>query len=115
VLIADDGRSAADVLGMFFQMEGMDVVVTYDGQEAVDAAEKFKPDMVFMDLGMPRMDGFEAARRISQRFPAAKLVALSGWGRDEDRKKSAEAGFTEHLVKPVSPQDLRAALERLGS
>ncbi|MDB6077831.1 MAG: chemotaxis protein methyltransferase CheR, partial [Akkermansiaceae bacterium] len=115
VLVADDGRSAADVLGMFFQMEGMDVMVTYDGQEAVDAAEKFEPDLVFMDLGMPRMDGFEAARRISQRFPAAKLVALSGWGRDEDRKKSAEAGFTEHLVKPVSPQDLRAALERLGA
>jgi PAS domain S-box-containing protein len=113
VLIADDGKAAADVMGMFFQMEGLDTVVAYDGEEAVEKARSFRPDLVFLDLGMPKLDGFGAARRISLLLPQTQLVALSGWGREEDKRRSAEAGFMMHLVKPVKPDDLRSVVADL--
>jgi CheY-like chemotaxis protein len=115
VLVVDDGKSSADILAMFFEMEGKDVAVAYDGEAAVASATERMPDLILMDLGMPRMDGFEAARRIRQLPGGADvtLIALSGWGRDDDRRQSREAGFDEHLVKPVSPVDLRGLLERL--
>ncbi len=112
VLVADDGRSAADILGLFFRMEGMEPRVVYDGVEAVEAARSFSPAMVLLDLGMPRMDGFEAARQIRRFLPHAAIVALSGWGDEEDRRRTAAAGFDEHLVKPVSPEDLRTVIAK---
>jgi len=112
VLVVDDGRNAADILAMFFQMEGFDTAVAYDGAQAVDVARNFDPDLVCMDLGMPRMDGFEAAREIRRSGKSPTLVALSGWGAESDRRRSAEAGFDIHLVKPVKPDDLRALIAR---
>ncbi|QJE97364.1 hybrid sensor histidine kinase/response regulator [Luteolibacter luteus] len=115
VLVVDDGRSTADILGMFFEMEGREVRVAYDGADAVELAKSFAPDLILMDLGMPRMDGFEAARHI-RALPSGDgitMVALSGWGQEKDRRLSREAGFDEHLVKPVSPIDLRELLEIL--
>ncbi len=114
VLVVDDGKNTADILALFFRLEGMEVEVAYDGQEALDLAEDFLPDLVFMDLGMPRVDGFEAARRMRNDRPSVILIALSGWGRDEDKERSAEAGFDDHLIKPVSPEDLRKVLRTFG-
>lgn len=113
VMVVDDGRSAADVLAMFLDLEGMETAVAYDGEEAVARAAEFHPDLVFMDLGMPRMDGFEAARIIRARQKNVILIALSGWGRDEDKRRANEAGFDGHAVKPVTPDDLRRFLKLL--
>jgi PAS domain S-box-containing protein len=110
VVIADDSRSAADIMGMFFRMEGFETAVAYDGEEAVVQARALCPDLVVLDLGMPKIDGFEACKRIRKLFPQAVMVALSGWGSREDRRRTSDAGFDEHLVKPVSPDDLRTFL-----
>ena len=115
VLVADDGRNAADILALFFQMEGMETSVAYDGEEAVNAAASFSPDFAFLDLGMPKLDGYEAARRIRRMYPRVVLAALSGWGGEDDRRRSAEAGFDIHLLKPAKPDDLRDVLQRLGA
>ncbi|RYD20987.1 MAG: hybrid sensor histidine kinase/response regulator, partial [Verrucomicrobiaceae bacterium] len=114
VMVVDDGKSTVQVISLFLQMEGMQTSVAYDGEEAIRIASEFKPDMVFMDLGMPKMNGFEAARHLRAAHPDALLIALSGWGRDEDRIKSKEAGFDGHAVKPVAPDDLRKYLAMLG-
>jgi CheY-like chemotaxis protein len=83
-----------------------------DGLEAVATAESFRPDIVLMDLGMPRLDGYEAAKRIRQApwGRALTLVATSGWGQEEHRRRSREAGFDHHLVKPVDVASLRSIL-----
>src|SRR6478752_7087258 len=107
VLIADDGRNAADILALFFQMEGLEAAVAYDGEEAVRIAKLFQPDLILMDLGMPVMSGYEAARLMRNQQNDVLLVALSGWGADEDRRRSSDAGFDLHLLKPVAPADLR--------
>jgi PAS domain S-box-containing protein len=107
VLVADDGRNAADILALFFQMEGMETAVAYDGDEAVEIAKSFQPDLILMDLGMPVMSGYEAARVMRNHLKNVVLVALSGWGADDDRRRSSDAGFDLHLLKPVAPADLR--------
>ncbi len=112
VLVVDDGKNAADMLALFFRLEGMEVAVAYDGKAGVEKARDFVPDLVMMDLGMPVMDGMEAARQMRSENIGGTLVALSGWGRDEDKQRSAEAGFHHHVVKPVSPDDLRAIVQR---
>lgn len=114
VLVADDGKNAADILAMFFQMEGMETAVAYDGRQAVESARSFAPHLICLDLGMPLLDGFEAARLIRKMHPAAVIAALSGWGSEDDRRRTAEAGFDAHLVKPVKPDDLRELLARYG-
>ncbi|MCW1883566.1 PAS domain S-box protein [Luteolibacter flavescens] len=111
VVIADDSRAAADIMGMFFHMEGFEVEVAYDGEDAVARAKSFQPDLVVLDLGMPKIDGFEACKRIRAMLPQAVVVALSGWGSRDDRRRSSDAGFDEHLVKPVAPDDLRTVLD----
>lgn len=112
VLVADDGKSAADILAMFFRLEGMETATAYDGGSAVEIAESFKPGLVCLDLGMPVMNGYDAARRIRAIVPDAVIVALSGWGGAEDRRRSAAAGFDAHLLKPVQPADLREVISR---
>jgi PAS domain S-box-containing protein len=117
VLIVEDAKSTADILAMFFELEGREVDVACDGEEAVRKVALSLPELILMDLGMPRMDGFEAARKI-RALPGGEgliLVALSGWGQPQDRVRSREAGFDEHLVKPVSPSDLRQLLQRLDA
>jgi PAS domain S-box-containing protein len=114
VLVVEDGKTTADILAMFFEVEGFEVSVAYDGVEALEKVAETMPDLILMDLGMPRMDGFEAARRIRS-LPGGgevTMVALSGWGREQDKQRSGAAGFDDHLVKPVSPADLRLLLTR---
>ncbi|QJE98737.1 PAS domain-containing hybrid sensor histidine kinase/response regulator [Luteolibacter luteus] len=110
VLVADDAPNTADILCMFFELEGMHTRVAYDGLQAVESATAFRPDLVCLDLGMPQLDGFEAARRIRESQPGVVIIALSGWGSESDHARTKEAGFDFHLVKPVKPEDLRQIL-----
>jgi PAS domain S-box-containing protein len=114
VLVVDDHADAADSLAVLLRMEGHDVRVARNGPAAVEAAQADPPDVVLLDLGMPGMDGFEVARRLRQ-GPAAKtfIAALTGWGQEEDRRRTREAGFDHHLVKPADPDDLRELLARI--
>jgi CheY-like chemotaxis protein len=105
VLVVDDNRDAAISLSMLVEMLGHDVRTAHDGVEAVDMAGEFYPDLVLLDLGMPRMDGYEACRRMREQPGGADMtvIAVTGWGQEEDRRKSQLAGFDRHLVKPVAP------------
>jgi CheY-like chemotaxis protein len=109
VLVADDDREAADVLAEVMRTLGCDAQVAYDGDEAVTLARRYRPHLAILDLGMPRMNGYEAARRIraEPRASGVRIVALSGWGRAEDRRQAVEAGFDQHLVKPARIEDLQ--------
>jgi PAS domain S-box-containing protein len=103
VLVVDDNRDSAKTLSMLLGLMGHQTRAAHDGLEAVDAAAAFGPDVIFLDLGLPKLDGYDACRRIRQlpqghRFT---IVALTGWGQDDDRRRTAEAGFNDHLVKPV--------------
>ncbi|RYD46736.1 MAG: hybrid sensor histidine kinase/response regulator, partial [Verrucomicrobiaceae bacterium] len=112
ILVADDSRNAADILAMFLRMEGYEVAVAYDGEEAVQIAGHFTPRLAFLDLGMPRLNGLEAAKSLRTSFPDITLIALSGWGAEDDRRRTTDAGFDLHLVKPSRPEDIRQALSR---
>ncbi len=110
VLVVEDGKGVAEVMAMFFEMEGMETAVAFDGVEAVDTAEAFQPHLICMDLSMPRMDGIEAARRIREKSIDVVIVALCGWDDEDSRRRTAEAGFNEHLTKPLTPDVLRKML-----
>jgi CheY-like chemotaxis protein len=112
VLVADDNVDAAATLAALLEIAGHTVRVVHDGAAAVEEAARFQPDLVFLDIGMPLMDGYEAARRLRQ-LPAldgVMLVALTGWGTEEDRARSRAAGFDRHLLKPALPDDVEAVL-----
>jgi signal transduction histidine kinase len=115
ILVADDNRDAAETLATILRLEGNEVDIAYDGADAVSAMSKFQPDVVLMDLGMPKLDGYAAARAIRSvaRGASVVLIAISGWGGDVDRQLSQEAGFDRHLVKPVVPSELLAVLSSL--
>jgi PAS domain S-box-containing protein len=115
VLVADDNVDAATSLALLLQIEGHEVMVVYDGADAVDQVSKFRPDIVILDIGMPRMDGLEAARRIRSMSDGEHLplVAVTGWGQPADRERTRNAGFDAHLVKPVEGSELQALLTRL--
>ena len=112
VLVVDDNLDSAESLSLLLELMGHTVRTAHDGEEALAEADAFRPDLVLMDIGMPRMDGYEAARRLRQAPWAADtvLVALTGWGQDEDKRRSEEAGFDRHLIKPVDPTALEALL-----
>jgi PAS domain S-box-containing protein len=116
VLVVDDNRDAADTLSMLLEFMGnKEVKVANDGPAALAEMEAFRPDVVLLDIGMPGMDGNEVARRIRQQpqFAATRLVALTGWGQDEDRRRTQESGFDHHLTKPVDIAALQALLANL--
>ncbi len=115
ILVVDDNRDAVDSLTQLLRMLGNDVQAAYDGMEAVDAAARFRPEVVLLDIGLPRLNGFEAARRIREQ-PGGQgmvLIALTGWGQESDRKRSREAGFDQHLTKPVELETLQRLLADL--
>jgi PAS domain S-box-containing protein len=103
VLIVDDNRDAAASLALLLKLLGSDAQTANDGPSALEAAEAYRPDLVLLDLGMPGMSGFEVARRLREQpeLSAITLVALTGWGQEEDRRRTEAAGFDHHLVKPV--------------
>jgi CheY-like chemotaxis protein/two-component sensor histidine kinase len=112
ILVVDDNRDAADTLGLLLESDGAEVRVVYDGRAALAMAESFGPTSVLLDIGMPGMDGFEVARRLRQdeRFATLRIVALTGWGKDTDRRQTHNRGFSHHLTKPVSIEDLQQVL-----
>jgi CheY-like chemotaxis protein len=115
ILIVDDNHDAAATLGMLLSLAGQDVQTAADGAAALAAAAGWKPDLVFLDIGMPGMNGYEVARRLRQdsvgRTPL--LVAVTGWGQDDDRRRAHEAGFDHHLVKPIDFGELDRLLRSL--
>jgi PAS domain S-box-containing protein len=115
LLVVDDNQDAASSLAMLLRLHGHDVRVANDGALAIEAAQAFHPDVVFLDLGMPGMDGYEVARRM-RKMPELQntiLAALTGWGQKEDRRRTQEAGFDHHLVKPPEPKALEKLLAEL--
>ena len=115
ILVVDDNRDAATSLAMLLTMTGNTVRIAYDGAEAVDAAGEFRPQVVLLDIGLPKLNGYDAARAI-RREPWGQdmvLIAVTGWGQAEDKRRSAEAGFDQHMTKPVDPQCVMKLLAEL--
>ena len=113
ILIVDDNRDSADSLAMLFEITGSQTHLAHDGVEAIESIEKYRPEVVLLDIGLPKLDGHEVCRRVREQ-PWGKdiiIIALTGWGQEDDRRKSEEAGFNGHLVKPVDYDKLLALLE----
>ncbi|PYM44914.1 MAG: hypothetical protein DME16_19205 [Candidatus Rokuibacteriota bacterium] len=108
ILVVDDDVDGAETLAILLRVAGHDVQVAHDGPSTLKIAAAFLPEVVFLDVGMPGMDGFETARQLRQRVELAKvvLVALTGYGREEDRARATQAGFDHFLVKPAPPKVL---------
>jgi CheY-like chemotaxis protein len=112
VLIVDDNQDSADSLSMLLEITGNKTFQAHDGLEALDAVEKHRPEVVLLDIGLPKLDGHEVCRRI-RAMPWGRdiiIIALTGWGQEDDRRRSEEAGFNGHLVKPVDYDQLLALL-----
>lgn len=117
ILVVDDNVASAETLGLWLQMVGHVVRVVHDGPSAIDAAVEFVPDVVLLDIGLPGMNGYEVALKI-RGLPALRnvvLVAETGWGQQEDRRRSEAAGFHYHLVKPLDPDALQDLLMALAA
>ncbi len=116
ILIVDDNRDSADSLSMMLKILGNETRTAYDGEEAVAAANEFRPAVILLDIGLPKLNGYEVCRRVRQQQWGKELViiAQTGWGQDEDRKRTREAGFDQHIVKPVDPQVLKKLLADLS-
>src|SRR6185503_18474426 len=111
VLVADDNRDAADSLQRVLALFGHEVRVAYDGADALRLGQEFRPRVAVLDIGMPGTDGYEVARSFRKNLGnEVKLVALTGWGQDTDRRRALESGFDHHLTKPVDPGALNALL-----
>src|SRR5262245_29823053 len=115
VLLADDDRDGALTLAMLLQLEGYEVRTVHGGQEALDSAREFRPDVVLLDIGMPKITGYEAARRLRQRYgdDCPVLIAVTGWKQASDKILASLAGFDEHVAKPYDPSELIGLLRKL--
>lgn len=115
LLVVDDNRDAAESMSMLLEMWGHEVAYAYDGPSALKTAEQWQPEAVFLDIGLPGMDGYEVAERLRE-LPQAKgaiLIAITGYGQEDDRLRSQRAGIDHHLVKPVAPDALRSLIDSL--
>ncbi|MCE7065040.1 response regulator [Dyadobacter sp. CY326] len=114
ILVVDDNRDAATTLGMFLKVKGYQTHTRFSGQDALDAVEAHKPDLVILDLAMPDMDGYETATLIREKHgQSLSMIALSGYGQEEDKRRTAEVGFDAHLVKPVDFKSLMDMLDNV--
>lgn len=105
VLIVDDHPDAGQSLAMLLELAGNQPLVVYDGLTAIAEAERFRPELILLDIGMPRIDGYETCRRMRAQAwsTGVQVIALTGYGQEADRDRTREAGFDGHLVKPVDP------------
>jgi PAS domain S-box-containing protein len=112
ILIVDDNLDSAESLGLWLKLEGHDVHLVHEGLAAVDAARAFQPEVILLDIGLPDIDGYEVAERLRRELclDGVRLIALTGYGQDEDRRRCYDAGFDEHLIKPVDPATLETLL-----
>jgi CheY-like chemotaxis protein len=117
ILIADDNNDALESLATLLQLNGHEVYTATNGGTALQCVERQRPEVVLLDIGMPILDGYEVAKRIRQQPWGQRitLVALTGWGQDSDRRRSRDAGFDSHLVKPLDLETLTELLARLPS
>jgi len=112
ILVADDNRDAAESLALLLKLEGHDVTVVHDGREALAAFDALEPEVALLDIGMPELNGYEVAKIVRQRPSASSvtLIALTGWGQDNDKARALAAGFDHHFTKPVEPERLMDVL-----
>ncbi len=113
--MVDDNRDSAESMALMLELLGNENRTAHDGLEAVELAEQFRPHVILMDIGMPKLNGYEATRRIREQ-PWGRdiaIIALTGWGQEEDRLKSKEVGCDGHLVKPIQLLDLQKLLAEL--
>jgi CheY-like chemotaxis protein len=115
ILVVDDNHDSALSLAMMLSIMGHDTRTAHDGESAVASAETFLPDVVLLDIGLPKLNGYEVAQRIREKSWGASmyLIAVTGWGQDEDRQRSSEVGLNLHMVKPVEPSALEKLLASL--
>jgi CheY-like chemotaxis protein len=114
MIVADDNKDAADALAMLLELSGHEVRVAHGGRAALTLAQTFRPDVAILDIGMPDLSGYDVAAQL-RREPwggTIVLIALTGWGRDDDRQRAAAAGFDQHMTKPVDPEKLEAFLAK---
>lgn len=116
ILVVDDNHDSADSLATMLQLMGHDTELAHDGLEAVERAETYRPDLVLLDIGLPQINGYEAARRIREHQWGKHMlvIALTGWGQEEDKRRAMEAGFDHHLTKPVGFEVLEKLLIQFG-
>ena len=117
ILLVDDSPDSSEPLSLLLQSRGHETQIATDGEGALAAADEFRPDCVLLDLGLPRMDGYEVARQLRARPYGSELIliALTGWAGKDVRSRAAEAGFDYHLVKPVNWDELEKIVESAGS
>ena len=112
VLVVEDNLDAAETLKELLELWGYDARVVHNGHAGLQAVPEYQPQVVLLDLGLPGLDGYEVARRLGGlAAPRPLLVAVTGYGLDEDRRRTREAGFDHHLTKPVNPEELRRLLQ----
>lgn len=116
ILVVDDNRDNAESLGMILEMLGHETTLAFNGLEAVSKAQEFQPDVILLDIGLPGLNGYEACRRIRDQAGSRPLTILAqtGWGQEEDRQRTRDAGFDEHLIKPIDPGHLRRILAQVA-
>jgi len=116
ILVVDDNHDSALSLAMVLTMMGHETRTAHDGQDALAAAEEFHPEVVLLDIGLPKMNGYEVAQHIRQQAWGTDmfLIAVTGWGQAEDRARSTEVGLNMHMVKPVEPSAIQAVLADLN-
>ncbi len=115
IVVVDDNRDAAESMAILMELWGHEVRRAYHGSKALELSASYRPDVIFLDIGLPGMDGYEVAARLRERSETARslLIAVTGYGQEEDRRRSYRAGFDQHLVKPVSPESLQSLLASL--
>jgi CheY-like chemotaxis protein len=115
ILVVDDNHDSALSLAMMLSIMGHETRTAHDGESAVTSAEGFLPDVVLLDIGLPKLNGYEVAQRIRENEwgKSMFLIAVTGWGQDEDRQRSSEVGLNLHMVKPVEPSALEKLLSEL--
>ena len=115
VLLIDDDPVLSRLFSVQLRGAGYDVAVACDGVQSISAVRRERPDVILLDIGLPGLNGYEVCRRVRAQPWGTRtvLIALTGWGQDEDRQRSKEAGFDRHLVKPVGPADLAKVLAAL--
>ena len=113
VLVVDDNEDAADSLATLLDVMGYEVRTAYDGPEGIDAADAFQPTVALLDIGLPKLSGYDIARHIrGNRGEAVLLVAITGWGQEDDKRRAREAGFDHHFTKPADFDALLALIDR---
>ena len=113
IVVADDNEDSAQSFAMLLSFSGHEVRVAHDGEQALDTMRNFRPDVAFLDIGMPLLSGYEVAEAVRAEpwGREMKLIAVTGWGQPDDKQRARTAGFDQHLVKPIDPSDVDRLLE----